>query len=284
MLRSTLLGCAGLLLSQMAETGPAAAQDAGPLKPITSGIGSIVIPDSSRPSTGSGGVPRPHTHSMRFVPVAAIHPDDGNGTFYETPASLACVYRQGPMPYGCVPGSVTTVASGGSKTIAIVDAYDHPNIARDLAYYSSYFGLPAPKIQVVFASGTRPGQDPTGGWESEEAIDVEMAHALAPNARIVLVEAATPDDLFTAVDVASNLVAQAGGGEVSMSWGSGEFSSESSYDTHFQKPGVVYFASTGDDPGTQYPSVSPYVVAVGGTSIRNTRMPAARKAMPTSGK
>ncbi len=268
MLRSALLGCAGLVLSQIPATGPAVAQDAGPLKPVTAGIGSLAIPNSSRPSTGSGGVPRPHTHSMRFVPTAAIHPDNGTGTFYETPASLACVYRQGPMPYGCIPGSVTTVASGGSRTIAVVDAYDHPNIASDLARYSSFFGLPAPTIQVVFAGGTRPAQDPTGGWEAEEAIDVEMAHALAPGARIVLVEAATPDDLFTAVDVASNLVAQAGGGEVSMSWGSGEFSSESAYDIHFQKAGVVYFASTGDDPGTEYPSVSPYVVAVGGTSIR----------------
>lgn len=168
MLRSTLLGCAGLVLSQIPATGPAVAQDAGPLKPITSGIGSVAIPNSSRPSTGGGGVPRPHTHSMRFVPAATIHPDDGNGTFYETPASLACVYRQGPMPYGCIPGSVTTVASGGSRTIAIVDAYDHPNIASDLARYSSFFGLPAPNIQVVFAGGTRPAQDPTGGWKSRK--------------------------------------------------------------------------------------------------------------------
>ena len=172
------------------------------------------------------------------------------------------------MPPGCIPGSVATVASGGSRTIAIVDAYDHPSIAHDLAYYSTYFGLPPASFRVVFASGTRPAQDPTGGWEGEEAVDVEMAHALAPNAQIILVEAATPDDLFTAVDVASNLVAQAGGGEVSMSWGSEEFSSENTYESHFLKPGVVYFASTGDSPGTQYPAVSPNVVAVGGTSIR----------------
>ena len=243
------------------------AQDGGPLVPITAGIGSIVIPASSQPSTGKG-LPQPHTLSIHFVPAAPIQPKISNGTFFETPASLACVYRQGPMPYGCIPGSVTTVATGGSRTIAIVDAYDHPNVAHDLAYFSNFFGLPPANFQVVFASGTRPVEDPTGGWEAEEALDVEMAHAMAPNARIILVEAATSSDLFTAVDVASNLVAQAGGGEVSMSWGSSEFSSETTLESHFQKPGIVYFASSGDSPGTLYPSVSPNVVAVGGTSIR----------------
>lgn len=264
----TLIRCVCTAMAPFIGVGLAAAQDGGALTPVTAGIGSIVIPASSRPSIGPDGIPLPHTHSRRFVPLAGVHPHLADGTFYETPASLACVYRQGPMPYGCIPGSVTTVASGGSKTIAIVDAYDHPNIARDLAYYSSYFGLPPANFQVVFANGTRPAQDPTGSWEAEEAIDVEIAHALAPNARIILVEAATPSDLYAAVDVAANLVAQAGGGEVSMSWGSGEFPSETAYESHFQKPGVVYFASTGDDPGTQYPSVSPNVVAVGGTSIR----------------
>lgn len=245
------------------------AQQAGPLQPITAGTGSIMIPNASRPSAGHGAH-QFHTNSVRFIPASPVTPNATNGTFFETPASLACVYRQGPMPYGCIPGSVTTVASGGSRTIAIVDAYDHPTIARDLAVYSSAFGLPAANFQVVFATGTRPPQDPTGSWEGEEALDVEVAHALAPNARILLVEAVSnsTDDLMAAVDVASNLVAQGGGGEISMSWGAGEDPSETSYEVHFTKPGVVYFASAGDSPGTLYPSVSPNVVAVGGTSIR----------------
>ncbi len=120
---------------------------------------------------------------------------------------------------------------------------------------------------MVFSSGSRPVQDPTGGWEIEEALDVELAHALAPYARIILVEAPTPSDLYTAVDVASRLVAQAGGGEVSMSWGSSEFQGETDYDAYFKTPGVVYFAASGDDPGTLYPASSAHVVAVGGTTI-----------------
>jgi kumamolisin len=64
------------------------------------------------------------------------------------------------------------------------------------------------------------------------------------------------------------LMATAGGGEISMSWGSGEFSGENGLDsTYFSTPGVVYFAATGDSPGTSWPSVSASVVAVGGTSV-----------------
>jgi kumamolisin len=74
-------------------------------------------------------------------------------------------------------------------------------------------------------------------------------------------------DLLCAVNVAATLVNGAGGGEVSMSWGSGEFKAETTFDSVFTKPNVVYFASAGDSPGVSYPSASPNVVSVGGTSI-----------------
>jgi subtilase family serine protease len=130
---------------------------------------------------------------------------------------------------------------------------------------------------VVYATsagtitGTPPPQDPTGGWESEEALDVEMVHAMAPRTSIILVEAASNSfaDLFGAVTVAGTLVANAGGGEVSMSWGGSEFSSETSLDHFFTTPGVVYIAASGDSAGaTLYPSVSPNVIAAGGTTVR----------------
>jgi subtilase family serine protease len=92
---------------------------------------------------------------------------------------------------------------------------------------------------------------------------------MAPKAKIYLVEAASPSyaNLLSAVLVANNLVASAGGGEVSMSWGGSEFSSERRYDSYFTQPGVVYFASSGDSPGVIWPSSSPNVVSVGGTSV-----------------
>jgi subtilase family serine protease len=97
---------------------------------------------------------------------------------------------------------------------------------------------------------------------------------MAPNAKIVLVEAASNgfSDLFHAIDVATSHVTTGGGrGEVSMSWGGGEFSAESSFDGHFQNLGVVYFAASGDTGGVNiYPSTSPYVVSSGGTTIHRS--------------
>jgi kumamolisin len=169
----------------------------------------------------------------------------------------------------CNPNVVTLNPTGGSKTIAIVDAYDDPNAASDLAAFSAQFGLPPANFQVVYASGTKPPQDITGGWEGEESLDIEWSHAMAPNANIILVEAASNvnADLYAAVKVASQLVAAAGGGEVSMSWGGAEFKTERLYDLYFQTPNVVYFASAGDSAGVEYPSASPFVVSAGGTSL-----------------
>jgi subtilase family serine protease len=74
-------------------------------------------------------------------------------------------------------------------------------------------------------------------------------------------------DLYCAVSVANRLVAAAGGGEISMSWGTAEYAAETGADALFTKPGVVYFAGTGDGPGLIYPAASLHVVAVGGTSL-----------------
>ncbi len=258
----------GTLLLVLFGCRVAEAQQVGPLVPVTLPQGTVVTPLSSRPVlNGHNGVP--HTNTRQFVPnnPAAAQPQSSTGVYFETPASLACVYRRIPRSDRCSPNTAHATAIGGSKVIAIVDAYDHPNIVADLAIYSQKFGLPQADLSVVFSSGSRPIQDTTGGWEAEEALDVELAHALAPYARLILVEAPTASDLYTAVDVASRLVAQAGGGEVSMSWGSSEFEGETDYDKHFQTAGVVYFAAAGDDPGTLYPASSAHVVAVGGTTI-----------------
>src|SRR5258708_2832695 len=107
------------------------------------------------------------------------------------------------------------------------------------------------------------------GGSPAAGLDIEWGHAMAPRAKIVLVEATSNSfaNLLAAVDVASTL---AGAKQVSMSWGGSEFSGEASNDSHFlQTTGVVYFASSGDTGGTTiYPSASPYVVAAGGTSVQ----------------
>lgn len=134
--------------------------------------------------------------------------------------------------------------------------------------FSTQFGLPAANFQVVYASGSKPAYD--SGWEIEASLDVQWSHAMAPEAKIVLVEAASSNlsDLLAAEDVASNMVNAAGGGEVSNSWGASEFVGETSYDSHFVKANVVFFASSGDSPGTIWPGTSPNVVSAGGTTVR----------------
>jgi subtilase family serine protease len=191
------------------------------------------------------------------------------GYFYvETPASLACIYNLVASPIaGCNPYTVSANPSGGARAIAIVDAYDYGSAASDLAFFSAQFGLPPANFQVVYASGKRPVSN--SNWQLEEALDIEWAHALAPSAKIYLVEAASNSltDLLNAVMVANRLVSAAGGGEVSMSWGSSEFSSETSLDSYFTAPGVVYLAAAGDSPGVSWPSASPNVISVGGTAL-----------------
>ncbi|HKO05378.1 MAG TPA: S53 family peptidase [Candidatus Acidoferrales bacterium] len=224
---------------------------------------------------------RAHTHILilgngAIQPAGQPSPQTGGppfpGYFYETPASLACIYNLvHSHESSCNPNVVNTNPGGGSRAIAIVDAFDDPNAVSDLTNFSAQFGLPLPtasSFQVVYAYGTQPPLDPSGGWELEESLDIEYAHAMAPNATLYLVEAASNSfvDLLNAEIVAAGLVAAAGGGEVSNSWGGGEFSVENLFDFVFTQPGVVYFASTGDSPGTIWPSTSPNVVAVGGTS------------------
>jgi subtilase family serine protease len=237
--------------------------------------GSVVIPTSSLTQPGDEGL-RAHTNARFFVSASAsnsrveISGPPEQGLNFETPASLACIYGLVAASQGCNPNVVKVVASGGSRAIALVDAYNYPNALADLTVFSAQFGLPAPtasNFQVVFASGRQPPGD--AGWELEMALDIEMAHAMAPNAKIYLVEAASNSnaDLLTAVDKAAQLVAAAGGGQVSMSWGGPEFSSETSYDSHFIKTGVTFFASSGDAPGVGWPSASANVVSVGGTSL-----------------
>jgi kumamolisin len=240
----------------------------------------VVIPRSSQTSPSDIGL-RSHTN-LRFIVPNGVSPDEAPpfaGYAYETPASLACLYQLARPVRGCNPNQTTVNSSGGSRSIAIVDAYDDPNAAADLAYFSTQFGLPPANFTVVYAQGSAPPVDSSGGWELEESLDIEYAHAMAPKAKIYLVEANSnyDSDLYPAIQVASNLVAcgsthqcprnSSGKGEVSLSWGGGEFQEETSLDAYFTTPNVVYFAAAGDESGVIYPCASPNVVCAGGTSI-----------------
>ena len=155
---------------------------------------------------------------------------------------------------------------GAGQTIAIVDAYDDPNIASDLNTFKTTFGIASAScnFRKIYANGSKPRTN--SGWALEIALDVEWSCAMAPAANIILVEAASNSftNLLHAVDAA----VQNGASVVSMSWGGGEWSGESSYDTHFVVNGVTFTASSGDSGnGAEYPAASPDVVSVGGTTL-----------------
>ncbi len=157
-----------------------------------------------------------------------------------------------------------STTNGAGTTIAIVDAYDDPTIVSDLATFSSSFHLPNANL-IEHKMATTINTD--GGWAFEISIDVEWAHAIAPQATILLVEANSNSltDLLAAVNYATSYP---GVVAVSMSWGGSEFSNEHVYDSNFVKPGIVFFASIGDNgSGVEWPSGSPNVVSVGGTTL-----------------
>jgi subtilase family serine protease len=158
-------------------------------------------------------------------------------------------------------------SSGGSGVIAVVDAYNDPNVASDLKTFSTEWGLPAATL-MVHEMSSRVASNPS--WAVEISLDVEWAHAIAPGATILLVEANSNSltDLLSAVSYASSY---SGVKAVSMSWGGSEFSTETSYDSYFTTPGITYFASSGDTGGAViWPASSVNVVSVGGTTLTET--------------
>ncbi|MGI8680466.1 MAG: putative Ig domain-containing protein [Jatrophihabitans sp.] len=197
---------------------------------------------------------------LGFKPKAQINPQatpSGYG-----PSSLQSAYK------------LPSATAGNGQRVFIVDAYDDPNAASDLASYRSQFGLPActsangcfQKLNQNGATSPLPKGDT--GWAGEISLDLDMASAVCPNCGITLIEANDPsNNLFIAAKKATDLGAKF----VSMSFGGPEDGSEPASDSqYFNAPGVVYTASTGDSgysAGVIYPATSANVVAVGGTSL-----------------
>jgi subtilase family serine protease len=229
-------------------------------------------------------VRRPHTLSRR----AQLHLEEleaRNLLSVFTPAQIRHAYGFDQISFSS--GGQTVPADGRGQTIAIVDAYDDPNIANDLKVFDAQFHLPDP----VFTKATPQGLPAANAsWASEIALDVEWAHAIAPGANILLVEAASTNwsDLLGAVDYARQ---QPGVVAVSMSWGAIDFPGETQFDSHFLTPGghlggssglpgaqklpggITFIAATGDYGawyGPEWPAVSPNVLSVGGTSLSLT--------------
>ncbi len=177
-------------------------------------------------------------------------------------------------PQGITPSQIKNIynlpSSGGKGTIVIVGAYDDTTIENDLAIFDKQFNLPdcTTKSGCFTKHKMSSSVKADSGWAMETSLDIEWAHAIAPKAKILLVEATTPSgaNLLSAVDYAAK---QMGVSAISMSWGGGEFPEETTMDSHFvSKSGAPFFASSGDDgTGASWPASSPNVIGVGGTSL-----------------
>jgi hypothetical protein len=167
------------------------------------------------------------------------------------------------------PTGQTVAGNGAGETIALVEAYHDPNLSSDLHIFDQANGLGDPALTVV----DQAGGTTNAVWASEESLDVEWAHAIAPGASLLVVEARSDSlsDLMAAVNTARNTPGVA---TVSMSWGFNETAGETAFDGDFQTPaghqGITFVAASGDygaAGGPEYPSTSPRVLAVGGTTL-----------------
>ncbi|NKQ55774.1 peptidase S8 [Amycolatopsis sp. K13G38] len=181
-----------------------------------------------------------------------------------------------PSPVGLVPADLQSAyklptTAGAGKTVAIVDAFDDPNVESDLGVYRAKFGLPACTTangcftKIDQRGGTKYPRGDTG-WGEEISLDVDMVSAACPDCKILLVEA----DSAALTDLSAGVKTAAGRGAaaISNSYGGSEYSGETSADAAYHHPGIAVTASSGDSGyGVEYPAASPEVVAVGGTSL-----------------
>jgi hypothetical protein len=238
---------------------------------------SLPLPARLRPSAS---LSRAANATPDFIDLGPVSPAASPASSPFTPSQIVDAYGVNDISFNGV------VGNGAGQTIAIIDAYNDPDIISDANAFSAQYGLTQfngsgePTLEVLNETGgtSLPSDSSPGGWDVEESLDVEWSHAIAPEANIILFEASYPDspDLWTAVTTAADT---AGVSVVSMSFGEpqlydfyddvSETSEDSTFTTPAGHPGVTFLASTGDSGalGVGYPSLSPNVVAVGGTTL-----------------
>jgi hypothetical protein len=252
---STLAAAAVALMAALTAAGsPAGAAAAGPLQQYR--------------HVCAATAPAGQAECLALVPVkaraaasAAAAPAAPAGYW---PADLRAAYNL----------TGAAVSSGRGQTVALVDAYDDPDAERDLGRYRSRFGLPActtangcfRKVSQKGAAKPLPAAAGTNGWATEESLDLDVVAAICPNCHIILVEA--DDSKVSSLAAAAATAVRLGARFVSNSYGTPDYSGETTAADSYDHPGVVVTASAGDSGyGAEYPAASPYVTSVGGTSL-----------------
>ncbi|HZZ85495.1 MAG TPA: S53 family peptidase [Anaeromyxobacteraceae bacterium] len=250
----TLMACGGAV-EPSSPAAPGSASSAVSLPPQASPVAVAAIPVCpGEPGLGDARCHAQVVTEQRGLPLATSSYVNGYA-----PQDLQQAYL------------LASSTAGAGQVIAVVDAYDNPTAEADLGVYRSRFGLGACTtangcFQKIDQNGGTSYPSPDQGWALESALDLQMASAVCPLCKLLLVEAKSSSlaDLGAAV----NRAAAAGASVVSNSYGAKEFTFETLYESYYNHPGVAVTVSSGDSGyGVQFPAASRYVTAVGGTSL-----------------
>jgi subtilase family serine protease len=262
------VGAAAIVAGSVAG---ATAASAGPTSAISGAASNII--GRTTAILHSCALPRPgHASCLAQVKAkrwllanGATRPAAGSSTTSGyTPPDLVSAYK--------LPAWSQTSTIGSGQTVAIVDAFNDPTAEHDLGVYRAAYGLPPCTVangcfrQLNQSGNPSPLPATDTGWAQEESLDMDMVSAICPNCHIILIEAssATVADLAAA----ENKAAELGATEITNSFGGSEASSQTSYDSAFNHPGIAITVSAGDAGyGVEYPASVPTVTAVGGTSL-----------------
>lgn len=251
----------------------------GHLAPMDSTSTSPGNGSTSLPGNGSTSLPGNGSTSLPGGQLACASPASGSVS-----CTVAININISPIsdittPSNLLPGlhpadlqnAYALPSQNAGGTVAVIDAFDDPAAGTDLAIYRAAFGLPEctgsngcfEKVNQSGVAGSYPAPDLA--WSEEISIDLDMVSAVCPHCKILLVEANSTslDDLGAAVNTAANLGARA----ISNSYYTTEWSTENTYDHYYNHPGIAVTVSAGDAAQPFYPAASPYVTAVGGTSL-----------------
>jgi subtilase family serine protease len=255
--RVTAVLATGLLtVGAVATAAPAGAASSSPVVGTTFRI----VPTGCAAAPAAG-----HVACLSRLRLRELLHKDGS----TTPAATTAPSGYGPSS---LLSAYKLTGGGAGQTIALVDAYDDPTAEADLGVYRSQYGLGACTtangcFTKVSQTGTTTYPSADGGWAQEESLDLDMASAIAPKAKIILVEASSATD--SDLEAAENEAAKLGATEISNSYGGSEDSTETSGNAAYTHPGIAITASAGDSGyGVEFPAAAPSVTAVGGTSLK----------------
>ncbi len=181
-----------------------------------------------------------------------------------TPAQIQAAYGFNQITFdnGAVQGN------GAGQTIALIEVDNDLSLNTDLASFDAAYNLPQPpSLTVVGQKGGPPPTTASAGVETyETALDVEWAHAIAPAANILVVEAnsSTDSDLNPAIYEAQSVK---GVSVISISYTRSELANDLFINGNYSTPGITYVAASGDAGTVTHPASSPFVVGVGGTTL-----------------